>query len=142
MHQGKLSFFALLAIITLTASCSMAGPLDDRVLLGVGDALTKVSAPVHATVRYKNPPADLQDAALIDMALQDFTERLDPMRGYVLKARQEGRNSSVLLCDEQGQIGLIEDAGCTGELDDKIWRTQPNHPCAYVLDLAVTCPAN
>lgn len=124
------------------ASCLHAAPFDQEELLGAAAALTKVSAPVHTAVRYKNPAKTLADVSLLEFSTAHNPGLLERFKDYTLRARQEGKNSSVLVCDAQGSTALIEDAGCTSHLDRRIWETQPNHPCSYVLDLATTCPTH
>lgn len=142
MRNITSSFFVFIAVALLTTSCLHAAPVDEEKMLGLAAALIKVSAPVHATVRYKNPPDDLRDDALIALATSHNPALLNAFNGYILKARQNGPNSSVLVCDDRGETALIEDAGCTGSLDLHIWKLTPQQPCDYVLDLDQTCPVN
>jgi len=136
MRNFALNFVVLASVVMLTTSCLHAAQIDAEEVSGLAAALTKVSAPVHSTVRYKNPPADIGDAALLNLATAHNPALLAAFDGYVLKARQDGSNSSVLVC--KGEIALVEDAGCTGKSD---WTaSQPDQPCEYVLDLAATCP--
>jgi len=136
MRSFALNLIVFASVAVLSASCLHAAQVDPEEISGLAAALTKVSAPVHSTVRYKNPPADIGDAALLALATAHNPSLLAAFDGYVLRARQDGPNSSVLVC--KGEIALVEDAGCTGQSD---WHaTQADHPCDYVLDLATTCP--
>lgn len=140
MNRKAFNLVLLSAVTLLFASCLHAAQPDEEHMLGLADTLTKLSAPVHTTVRYKTPPPDLADRALLEAAVAHNPRLLSALDGYVLKARQdENKNSSVLLCDAQGEIAYVEDAGCTSALDQQIWQTHPNHPCTYVLDLAAVC---
>lgn len=139
MRTLTLNVIVLSAVALLTTSCLHASAADDEKILGLAAALTKVSSAVNTTVRYKNPPADLHDGPLLAFATAHNPSLLKAFDGYVLKARQSGKNSSVLICDAQGQTALIEDAGCTAKSDLNIQQTHPGQPCDYVLDLAVTC---
>jgi len=139
MRALTLKILAFAAAAVMTSSCLHAAPVDNEKMLGLAVALTKVTPPVSTSVRYKNPPADLQDGELLAFAMAHNPSLLTPFDGYVLKARQSGRNSSVLVCDRKGQIALIEDTACTEEPDLKIWQTNPNQPCDYALDLAKAC---
>ena len=134
--------FVFVAVSMLTTSCLHAGTVDEEEMLGLAAALTKVSAPVHSTVRYKNPPTNIHDEALLGLATAHNPKLLNAFDGYVLKARQDGLYSSVLVCAGHGNTALIEDAGCTGGFDLQIWKTNPQHSCDYVLDLAQTCSGN
>lgn len=140
MNSKTLNIVFLSAVAFVFASCLHAAQPDQEQLLGLADTLTKLSAPVHTTVRYKNPASDLADRALLEAAVMHNPRLLSALDGFVLKARQdEAKNSSVLLCDEKGEIAYVEDAGCTSKLDELILNTHPNHPCDYVLDLTAIC---
>lgn len=137
-HGLRVSSLVLLCALS-AASCLHAQPADPEEVAGLAAALTKVSAPLHSAVRYKTPAPGLKDQALLDFATAHNPALLERFRGYVLKARQENGNSSVLVCDAQGAAALAEDAGCTGAAD---WKAETlETPCAYVLDLKATCPA-
>lgn len=140
MNTKMLNIAILSTLTLLFSSCLHADQPDQEQLLGLADTLTKLSAPVHTTVRYKNPASELADRPLLEAAVAHNPRLLSALDGYVLKARQdEAKNSSVLLCDAKGEIAYVEDAGCTSKLDELIFNTHPNHPCDYVLDLTATC---
>ncbi|MBL4615128.1 MAG: hypothetical protein JKY27_09680 [Magnetovibrio sp.] len=140
MTMTWLKILTFSASVVIFTSCAPTEPSHQETLLGLAAAQSKVSAAVHSAVRYKEPSPDLADSELLDFATAHNPNLLNAFKGYVLKARQDGRNSSVLLCDAQGQTALIEDAGCTSSLDQHIWKTQPGHACGYVIDLAAICP--
>lgn len=142
MRKMTTNFLMIFAVVLLSTSCLHAASVNKKEMNELSVALTKVSGPVHTAVRYKNPAPELHDAALLNFALQDIENgatRLDRFSGYVMKARQVGRNSSILVCE--GAVALMEDTGCTGEMDRPIWQTNPGHACEYVLDLATACAA-
>lgn len=140
MGQRMHKFMLVAALVLLSASCLHAQPIDAEEMAGLSAALLKVSATVHSAVRNKNPDPTLHDADLLAFSTAHMPSYLNRFNGYVLKARQEGKNSSVLVCDAEGKLALIEDAGCTSPSD---WQAPAlTAPCDYVLDLAQTCPAN
>lgn len=140
MKRQLMTFVTICVFALGTASCFDAVPLDSEKVLGLAGALTKVSATVHTTVRYKNPPPDLMDRELLTLATSHTPKLLDRFDGYVLKARQSGGHSSVLLCDAKGETALVEDAGCTSKSDVHVWETHPGHACVFILNLEETCP--
>lgn len=140
MHHRIYKIFAVVAIMVLSASCLRAQTIDAEEIAGLSAALLKISATVHTAVRYKNPAPTLDDAELLAFSTAHQPKYLDRFNGYVLKARQEGKNSSVLVCDSEGKVALIEDAGCTSPSD---WQgPHMGLACTYVLDLVETCPSN
>ncbi|MBL4693210.1 MAG: hypothetical protein JKY92_07765 [Magnetovibrio sp.] len=140
MKFVALKMMALTFALLVSSGCvHAAGSSSEEQLSGLGAAVTKVSAAVNTTVKYKSPPADLKDGKLLAFATAHNPRLLKKFADYTLKARQEGKASSVLICDKNGEVALIEDAGCTAKLDLYIWKNSPNSPCDYVLDLAKVC---
>ena len=140
MHHRIYKIFAVVAVMVLSASCLHAQPIDAEEMAGLSAALLKVSGTVHSAVRNKHPDPSLNDAELLAFSTAHMPSYLDRFNGYVLKARQVGKNSSVLVCDPEGKLALIEDAGCTSPSD---WQAPAlTAPCDYVLNLAETCPAH
>ncbi len=101
-------------------------------------ALTKLSAAVEATVRYDNVPNTLSDQELLMLSTQDDPALLEPFNGYVLKVNREFNHAIVLMCNEEGTKGLLEDAGCTAPMDNHLW--QKNALCTFTIHLDVVCP--
>ncbi|PCI37675.1 MAG: hypothetical protein COB46_13185 [Rhodospirillaceae bacterium] len=132
---------ALFFVSIMASACFHTGSTDEETMLGLASALTKVSAATNSAVRYKHPPADLKDRALLDFATAHNPSLLNKFEGYVLKARQSGKSSSVLVCDEQGKTALIEDTGCTAKLDVHLWQSDPLKACEYDLDIKAVCKA-
>jgi len=128
-------------VMLLSTSCLHAQPIDAEEIAGLSAALLKVSSSVHTAVRFKNPDPALHDSELLVFSTAHMPSYLNRFNGYVLKARQEGANSSVLVCDPEGKLALIEDAGCTGTSDWHAPTTERTAACEFVLDLAQICPA-
>jgi hypothetical protein len=82
-----------------------------------GSALTKLSAAVESTVRYKNPAPDLSNSELLVLATRHDPVLLENFNGYKVRVLHQDRHSAVLVCDAAGTRALLEDAGCTGPMD-------------------------
>ena len=141
MKSLSLKVLALTVTTLMSASCLHAADYSEEELAGLGVALTKVSATLHTAVRYKNPPAGLKDGELLAFATSHNPSLLNKFDGYILKARNIEKKSSILVCDKDGTVALVEDAGCTAKLDQYTWTITPNSPCDYTLDLAKVCAA-
>ncbi len=102
-------------------------------------ALKKLSAAVESAVQYKDAPPELADDALLRFAVAHNPSLLDGFEGYVLKARNSNAHAVVLLCDGTGKYALIEDAGCTGEVDVQHWSRAASSPCDFTLDVVTLC---
>ena len=140
LRQLTNKFAIIVTIAIASTSCLHAQPIDQEEMAGLNAALLKVSSTVHNAVLNKNADPTLSDAALLSFATAHMPSYLNRFDGYVLKARQEGKKSSVLVCDKEAKLALIEDAGCTSSSD---WQTSEQiRPCEYVLDLTIICPVH
>lgn len=102
-------------------------------------ALTKLSAAAESAVRYKNAPEDLTDRALLQWATTHDPALLAPFSAYTLKVLRQDHHAVVLVCTEDGTIALLEDAGCTAELDRHRWRDMPGAVCGFSIEPRVAC---
>ena len=102
-------------------------------------ALTKLSAAAESAVRYKDVPEDLTDRALLRWATSHDPALLAPFPAYTLKVLRQDRHAVVLVCTEDGTIALLEDAGCTAELDRHRWRDTPDAVCGFSIEPRVVC---
>jgi hypothetical protein len=122
----------------LFATRVQADDVADR-MYQLGASLNAVAAAVESTVRYKNPPPDLTDAQLLELATQHEPQMLEPLAKYVLKIKREGGHAVVLVCARKSNVALLEDAGCTARTDRHAWRLNPAPPCEFALRPADAC---
>jgi hypothetical protein len=101
-------------------------------------ALTKLSAAVESTVRYKNPPPELNDWQLLTLATRHDPALLDNFKGYRVRVLRQARHSVVLVCNTSGTRALLEDAGCTGPTDRHRWMGKPE-ACEFTTSIAEVC---
>ena len=132
-----------LAVI-LTLALAATACLEDQkttseAMLIKSAQLTKLSAAVESTVRYKNPPADLDEQGLLQLATQHDPQLLENFAGLKLRVLAKDRHSVVLVCTPDGKRGLMEDAACTVALDRHLWEDAKN-PCEFTVDTATACP--
>ncbi len=113
------TFVAVAISFTITigflggCTSSRRGP-DSKEMYIKASALTKLSAAVESTVRYKKPPPDLDDDELLKIATRHDPALLENFRSYKLRVLRQERHSVVLVCDAADTRALLEDAGCTG----------------------------
>ena len=130
-----MSFFILIGCAVTTAD-------ETEKMLTLGSAMTKLSAAVESTVRYKNPPADISDANLLVLATKHDPALLEPFSAYTVRVRQQELHAIILVCTKDGTRALLEDAGCTGKLDRHLWENQPAIPCEFTLIAREACVTN
>ncbi len=128
---------ALSLSILFLAAC--ATPRNEREMNSLASALTKVSAAVDATVRYKRSADALEDAQLLQVSTTHDPVLLKPFEAQRVRVLRVGRDSSVLVCDAKSGDVLLEDAGCTPQLDSHRWRDTPQASCEFSLDLKKVC---
>ena len=139
--DGMIQRIVLLVSLStaLIAGCAAAGPtVDSESMYVTASALTKLSASVESTVRYKNPPDSISDDGLLKMATDHDPSLLGLFEGYKLKVLREERHASVLVCSGDATLGLLEDLGCTAALDKHLWQAEGS-PCTFTMSPAKAC---
>ena len=129
-----------LVLTLLVSACAINSGGDKEAMLILSSKLTKLSAAVESTVRYKNPPADLDEQSLLLLSTQHDAQLLENFSGFKVRARAKERHSVVLICAEDGLRGILEDAACTPPLDRHHWRDSPNQPCEFTVETVTACP--
>lgn len=135
------SFVGSIVLSWLVSACAINANADNEAMFIMSSQLTKLSAAVESTVRYKNPPADLDEQGLLMLSTQHDTQLLDNFSGFKVRALSKERHSVVLICTADGLRGLLEDAACTPALDRHHWKDSPNQSCEFTVETVTTCPA-
>ena len=105
----------------------------------LGSALTKLSASVEATVRYDDPPLGIGDTELLALATNHDPGLLAPFSDYTVRVSRQYGHAIVLNCDKKGMVALMEDAGCSSELDRHLWKDDPPKRCEFTLNVREVC---
>ncbi|SCX89657.1 hypothetical protein SAMN05216420_101260 [Nitrosospira sp. Nl5] len=130
---------AVVIAVSILAACASSQKYPDSEEMYVkASALTKLSAAVESTVRYKNPPPELGESELLALATGHDPVLLENFKGYRVKVLRKDRHSVVLVCDAVGTHALLEDAGCTGPMDRERWKGRLT-PCEFSIDTAAVC---
>lgn len=127
-----------IALSFLTGCTSSQKNPDNEEMYVKASALTKLSAAVESTVRYKNPPAELGESELLTLATRHDPILLENFSGYKVRVLSQDRHSVVLVCDASGTRALLEDAGCTGPMDRERWKGK-QEPCEFSIDTKALC---
>ena len=134
--QGIALWFVFLA----SAGCKVGRVAEAEKMYVLGSALTKLSAAVEATVRYENPPEGISDKELLALSTKHDPQLLELFDGYTVKGSRQDGHAVVLACDKDGKVGLLEDAGCSSEMDKHLWKETPPKPCEFTLTVRDVCP--
>jgi hypothetical protein len=100
-------------------------------------ALTKLSAAVESMVRYKNPSPSWTDEELLAASTEHDPRLLGSLAGYKLLVLNQDRHAIVLVCTPSGERSLLEDAGCTGQMDRHRWKAVSS--CEFTLSPDNVC---
>ena len=126
-------------LLLASAGCTVSRAAEAEKMYVLGSALTKLSASVEATVRYENPPEGISDKELLDLSTKHDPGLMDPFAGYTLWVSRQDGHAVVLVCDKVGKIGLLEDAGCSSEMDRHLWKETPPMPCEFTITVRDVC---
>jgi len=134
-----LQMVTLCFIVVFNIGCTCCIADDSENMLPLASALTKLSATVESTVRYKNPPVGISDADLLILSTQHDPRILEPFSDFTVRVLNQDRHAVVLVCNKEGKYGLLEDAGCSPEIDKHLWKEQPPVPCQFSLSPSNVC---
>jgi len=95
---------------------------------------------VEATVRYEDPPQGISDKELLDLSTKHDPGLMEPFADYTLRVSREDAHAVVLVCDKDEKTGLLEDAGCSSEMDRHLWKENPPMPCDFTVKAKDVCP--
>lgn len=130
----------LLALICLSVWCSLATAqaVTEEDMLIKASALTKVAVAAESAARYKDPSPDLSEREFLEFSTRHDPSLLEPFSGFTLRALWRDRRGIVLVCTADGKVRLLEDAGCTAELDKHHWR-ETESACDFSINVAEVC---
>lgn len=135
------SISVVIVFISFLCGCAAVSHKDDTEAMYIkASALTKLSSAVEGTLRYENPPVSLSDEELLKLSTEDDPGLLEPFNGYTLKVNRDFNHAIVLVCSSDGMQGLLEDAACTGKLDNHLW--QQKRPCEFTISSDAVCINN
>jgi hypothetical protein len=123
-------------LLLMTTSCAHAGDYSDETMQPLAATAGDLARAVRRYAAIN--PAEISgigDQELVQRASAHDPTLLKPYGALVVRARPQG---VVLVCSENGRIGLFEDAACTPAVDSIRWRTLTS-PCAFEVDPAQVC---
>jgi hypothetical protein len=136
MMRAKYSAFLLLAVI---AACGFTREkVDSSEMYVRASALTKLAAAMESYIRYDHPLASLSEAELLAEGTKHNPGLLTNMGEYRIRVLSRDRHAVILMCTKAGDRALLEDAGCTGELEVHHWKNG-DVPCEFSVSVASVC---
>lgn len=131
--------YKITATLTVCLLAACATRPTEREMNYLASALTKVSAAVDATVRYRRPADGLPEAELLRFSTAHDPALMKPFDDLTVRVLRDGRDSAVLVCESHSDKALLEDAGCTAKLDQHRWSTDGINRCEFTIDIKKVC---
>jgi hypothetical protein len=131
--------YKITATITVCLLAACATQPTEREMNNLASALTKVSAAVDATARYRRTADGLPEAELLRFSTAHDPALLKPFDGLTVRVLRDGRDSAVLVCESRADKALLEDAGCTAKLDQHRWSNGGTNRCEFTIDIKKVC---
>ncbi len=138
LSKARVAVALTVSIVFIAGCASTQEHPDSEEMYIKASALTKLSAAVESTVRYKNPPAELSEGELLILATRHDLVLLENFRGYKVRVLRQKRHSVVLVCNASGTRALLEDAGCSGPMDRERWMGKPE-ACEFSINIIEIC---
>jgi len=131
--------YKITAALTVCLLAACVTEPTEREMNYLASALTKVSAAVDATVRYRRPADGLPEAALLQLSTAHDPALMKPFDGLTVRVLRDGRDSAVLVCAPRAGKALLEDAGCTAKLEQHRWNNGSTDHCEFTIDIKKVC---
>lgn len=128
----------LLVLVFLLNGCALVTKKDNSEEMYIkASALTKLTTAIEGTVHWDKAPSTLSDQEIMNLSTEDDPSLLEPFDGYLLRMNRKHQHVILLVCNLEGTKGLLEDAGCTAEMDKHLW--QGNEVCGFSLRSDLLC---
>jgi hypothetical protein len=123
----------VISILFVVSGCAAKNNSYQEKMYTLASALTKLSSAVEATVRYTQVDQNISDEKLLELATQHDPSLKEPFNEFSVKILQQNRHAIVLICTKDEAGALLEDAGCTAEMDYHRWLPKELPPCEFTL---------
>jgi hypothetical protein len=126
-------------ILLVLAACGFSSASVNRDEMNArASSLTKLAAAMESYVRYGEPPAGASEAELLAAGTRHDARLLGDLAGLKLRLLSQDRHAVLLVCSQDGERALLEDAGCTGKMDVHRWE-RDKAPCEFTLAVKTVC---
>jgi len=120
----------------LVAGCANCASYNDESMFDYASKLKDIAQAIDGEVKF----GDVEGLSLNDIivrATANEPRALEYFSGYQLQFKIKDGNAVALMCD--GNISLIEDAGCSAKVDKMLWNTPKANSCHFSLDISPIC---
>jgi hypothetical protein len=134
--RRRLPLALLLIVIT---GCTPAAFADDDEMYVLSAALIKLSKFIEPSAQYGRFNESTPSEEILAYVRERDSSLLDSFLDRKIMARVRQKHSVVLICLADGSAGLLEDAGCSPELDGHLWQSDPAADCSFTLNINTVC---
>ncbi|ENM5796551.1 hypothetical protein [Vibrio mimicus] len=137
-------FTAIAFLLTLT-SCATQTKYSDEVMYDMASVLKDVAQAVDGELKF-GETTGLSNEEIIVKAMSSNPKLLTRLpelategkvAHYRILSEFQGDNAVMLICD--GDIALMEDAGCNAAFDKVYWKSPQPNTCNITLNAAAIC---
>lgn len=126
--------YFVLFFLLFTACAGAMGNVNEKNMSRAAADLLRLSYAVQGEImRGADPGADL-----IALACRRDSALCAAVSEFHISVKRDGDNAVLLLCTMDQRRALIEDIGCTPQIDFKPWE-KGDLPCMFTLDAAEAC---
>lgn len=134
-----------LALLMALTSCSTPAKYSDEVMYDMASILKDVSQAIDGELKW-GKTEELSQEEIISSATSTNPNQIPELKvlaqeakvaNYRLLHEFQGDNAVMLICD--GNVALMEDAGCNAEFDKIYWKSPRSNTCSINLDAAAIC---
>lgn len=136
MIPGKPFGILMFLAISISGCNSRADTKDPEIMYDMASKLKDISLGVQGHTKYSDT-SEFNESDLLLKAVNNDLSKLEIFGEYKLRVRVDGKRSSVLLCDDD--TALIEDTGCTPEVDLHHWNSDASIQCDFIINLDKAC---
>ena len=134
-HYSLINVFAVVLLTACATSNALAVDEDERGILST--KMVNLSSAVNAYFSgLPSAPVDNDETILKNATQHDPRLLADEFKPYLLKTQYQNPYAVVLLCSADGKQAIMEDAGCSAQLDRQI---KDDAPCEFKLHVTKGC---
>jgi hypothetical protein len=135
MRRIRFAAIALAAVLLLALSGCACQQNQENNILGL--ELNSLTTAAQGYETYMHPDPAMGQREFLENATANDPGLLAPFEGYVLHVVRQGGWVVILVCTSDG-TALAQDAGCTPELDRRLWE-EGAIPCDRVPSALPLC---
>ncbi len=129
------TLYVVLVFTFFTACSAATGNINEKNMSRAAADLIRLTYAVQGEIMRGAAPGD----DLLALACGRDPALCAAVSEFHTSVKQDGDNAVLLLCTRDGGRALLEDIGCTPQIDFKPWE-KDDLPCVFTLNAADVCP--